>query len=208
MRLTELIWSCTTCCKDFEVFSDDEANDLSVCWNWCPHCAAKNEIWKRFKSPNESILSGIGCEEAMKCFPKQEKIREEKGNGGIGMKKQIFIINSDLKMGIGKIAVQVAHGEVFYLETVLTPGSDNEKERSIRYADWRLRDNGLMKKVVLKATEKEMQEFTWKLKGKVWAYPVFDRGLTQVPTDSFTCLVIEPLPEKQCNELFGHLKLV
>ena len=28
--------------------------------------------------------------------------------------KQVFIINSDLKMGKGKIAVQVAHGEVIY----------------------------------------------------------------------------------------------
>ena len=73
MRLTGLVWSCTTCLKDFEVFSDDGANDSSVCWNWCPHCGAKNEIWKRFKHPNESILPGIGHEEAIKCFPKHEK---------------------------------------------------------------------------------------------------------------------------------------
>lgn len=122
--------------------------------------------------------------------------------------KQVFLINQDLKMSAGKIAVQVAHGEVYYMEVVLAPESDKEKEMTQRYNDWRFRDTCLMKKVILKATMNEMHEFTWKLKERIWAYPVFDRGLTQVPADSFTCLIIEPLLEEKCDELFGHLKLV
>ncbi len=122
--------------------------------------------------------------------------------------KQAIIINSDLKMSAGKIAVQVAHGEVYYLETVLTPGSKKENEMTKRYTDWRLRDDQLMKKIVLKATELELKQLTWNMKNNVWAYPVFDRGLTQVPKNSFTCLVIEPLPEDECDKLFGHLKLL
>ena len=121
--------------------------------------------------------------------------------------KQIFIINSDLKMSAGKIAVQVAHGEVYYMDYAHAHLGTEDKV-SERFVEWFTDEDNLMKKVVLKATEKEMQEFTWKLKDKVWAYPVFDRGLTQVPKDSFTCLVIEPLPDEQCKELFGHLKLL
>jgi len=32
--------------------------------------------------------------------------------------KQIFIINSDLKMSAGKIAVQTAHGATYYMQHV------------------------------------------------------------------------------------------
>ena len=121
------------------------------------------------------------------------------------MLKQTFLINTDLKMRKGKIAVQVAHGEVFYM-----------MERYSGHQYGKLYDNfinwtkdGLMKKAVLKVTEKELHDFTYDLKNKnIWTHPVFDSGLTQIPQDSFTCLVIEPLPEEQCQQLFGHLKLL
>ena len=123
--------------------------------------------------------------------------------------KQVFIINQDLKMGKGKIAVQVAHGEVFYMETVLTPGSDKEKEMTLRYSEWRLRDNQLMKKVVLKTTKNQIAEITGDLCiQKIWCSVVYDHGLTQVPENSLTCVVVEPLPEELCDKLFGHLKLL
>lgn len=125
------------------------------------------------------------------------------------MLKQTFLINTDLKMRKGKIAVQVAHGEVLYMNFVYD-GFRNPKD------EWKLHNNftkwfdsGLMKKAVLKVTEKELHDFTYNLKNKnIWSHPVFDSGLTQIPRDSFTCLVIEPLPEEQCQQLFGHLKLL
>ncbi len=55
---------CPHCLEDFEVFSDDGANDTVVCWNWCPHCKQKVLMWIRFKGSNESIKCGISYSEA------------------------------------------------------------------------------------------------------------------------------------------------
>ncbi len=133
--------------------------------------------------------------------------------------KQTFIVNSDLGMGKGKAAVQVAHGEVYYMEHIiksrdviagsLSP-SDNENENDFKkYHQWRYDEDGLMKKAVLKATEEEIKELMLKLeKNNIWHYKVIDAGLTQIPQGSLTCVVVEPLSDIKHDELFGHLKLL
>lgn len=126
--------------------------------------------------------------------------------------KQVFIVNSDLKkMRKGKIAVQVAHGEVLYVEHILVPKKDSNDlengENFFNYLEWR--KDGLMKKVVLKATRDEMLFLLGELaKLNVWNEIVIDRGLTQIPADSMTCIVIEPLDEEMADHYFGHLKLL
>lgn len=124
--------------------------------------------------------------------------------------KQVFIINSDLDMSKGKIAVQVAHGEVYYIEEILESLFETDTiAKYDNYTKWRYEENELMKKVVLKTTEKEMTELMLKLKeNKIWSHIVIDMGLTQIPKGSLTCLVVEPLTEEQCSQLFGHLKLL
>lgn len=123
--------------------------------------------------------------------------------------KQAFIINSDLKMGAGKVGVQTAHGATLYMNHVCDHGHSSEDEIYARFLKWFTDEENLMKKVVLKATEIEMVNLSWTLKNKgVWAYPVIDRGLTQVPKDSFTCLVVEPISEEEYDNLFRHLKLL
>lgn len=118
--------------------------------------------------------------------------------------KQVFIINSDLGMSKGKIAVQTAHAEVLYMEEI--PEDEKLYERFII---WRKEEHGLMKKAVLKATEEEMNKIVCDMAVKeIDIFSVYDRGLTQIDPNSFTCLVIEPLPEERCDELFGHLKLL
>jgi hypothetical protein len=62
---------CPNCNEDFEVFCDDGRNDTVVCWNWCPHCYKRVDMWIKFKSPNERFPVGLTCEEATK---KQEEI--------------------------------------------------------------------------------------------------------------------------------------
>jgi peptidyl-tRNA hydrolase len=66
-----------------------------------------------------------------------------------------------------------------------------------------------MKKVVLKAPFSELIDLCWKLdKQTIWYSIVRDMGLTQVPKDSITCIVTEPLEEELTDKLFGHLKLL
>lgn len=70
MRKTDLIWTCEQCGKEFRVFSDDASGDFTVCWNWCPHCGARNHIWIRFVNPNNradlEIPVGVSSLEAIR----------------------------------------------------------------------------------------------------------------------------------------------
>ncbi len=115
-------------------------------------------------------------------------------------------------MGKGKICVQVAHAEVYYMEEILLyiEGKSSENEKLFkRFMDWREEEHGLMKKIVLKATEKEMEKILLDLAIKeIEVFSVYDAGLTQVAPGSFTCIVVEPLEEKVCDQLFRHLKLL
>jgi PTH2 family peptidyl-tRNA hydrolase len=128
--------------------------------------------------------------------------------------KQVFLINTDLKMSVGKIAVQVAHGEVIYMYAWYDErcrfGFSHLKDR---YDFWRAATSedpiGMMKKVVLKATESEIRNIYTNLKFlDIWCYLIYDKGITKILENSLTCIVVEPLEEKQCNILFGDLKLL
>ena len=116
---------------------------------------------------------------------------------------QTFLVNTDLKMRKGKIAVQVAHGETLYMGNVYDPLHENMKERNGVWI------NGGMHKVVFKSTEKEMIETMCILDNlNTIYYVVRDFGLTQVPEGSFTVLAVEPLEKQSHQVIFGHLKLL
>lgn len=124
------------------------------------------------------------------------------------MLKQTLIVNSDLDMRKGKIAGQVLHGEVFYVEMAAIPNSENS-ERYSRFISWRYGDDELMKKVVLKASQEEIIRLRSILENmNIWSHLVYDRGLTQIKAGSLTCIVVEPLEEEMCDKLFEHLKLL
>ena len=126
--------------------------------------------------------------------------------------KQILIINSGLDMGKGKIVGQACHGMVYYMEELLLYLEGNapeNKELYEKFKIWREDDDGAMKKIVLKAKEVEMDKILLELAVRgIEAFAVHDRGLTQVKENSFTCIVVEPLPAEQCDELTRGLKLL
>jgi PTH2 family peptidyl-tRNA hydrolase len=126
--------------------------------------------------------------------------------------KQIFIVNSDLRMGKGKIVGQAAHAIFYYMDEILlyVEGKAPENKRLFeRFVTWREEDHGLMKKIVFKASEEEMNRILCELAVRgIEKFAVYDRGLTQIPEGSFTCIIVEPLEEEKCDELFGHLKLL
>ena len=130
--------------------------------------------------------------------------------------KQVFIVNKDLKMRTGKITVQVAHGETLYMNEIgsckcvsmVHDLEDKEHQMKENFKLWT--KDGMMKKIVLKASQEEMLLLIGisKIVDDVWFDIVFDKGLTQVPTDSMTCLVFEPLDEELADHFFGSYKLL
>lgn len=133
------------------------------------------------------------------------------------MLKQAIIVNQDLKMDKGKAVVQAGHGICYYMAEITSCylemsifGKNEEDDDKVlkRYQEWT--KDKVMKKIALKATEHELRtmSFLLSVNENIWCYQVHDMGLTQVPENSFTCLVVEPLPEEKHKELFGHLKLL
>lgn len=126
--------------------------------------------------------------------------------------KQVYIVNSDLGMGKGKIAGQVAHAAIYYMEELLLYAEGLSPENNglfERFVAWRKEEHGMMKKIVLKSSEEEMKKILCDLAVKgIEKFAVYDRGLTQIEYGSFTCIVVEPLEEEKCDKLFGHLKLL
>lgn len=114
--------------------------------------------------------------------------------------KQVIVVRSDLQMSKGKTAVQVAHA------TILT--SEKARKHKRRWwADWlregqckvALKVNGLeeLKRLNRRAEEIELPSAL-----------VEDRGLTEIPPGTTTCLGIGPAPKKAIDGITGDLPLL
>jgi peptidyl-tRNA hydrolase, PTH2 family len=111
--------------------------------------------------------------------------------------KQAIIIRTDLKMGKGKIASQVAHASV---ESV--GRSSDEKVKTWKF--------GGMKKIVLKvSSEEEIFSLHEKAKKeKLVAAIIRDAGRTQISSGSVTSLAIGPDDDNKIDRVTKNLKLL
>lgn len=95
---------------------------------------------------------------------------------------EYIIYNSDLNMSKGKLMAQACHAQhkvtCFCLENPTTA-----------YKSW---DKGHMKKVCLRATEKQMRD----LAQKPDAIPIYDAGTTEIPAGSLTVVAFPPMFQK------------
>lgn len=110
--------------------------------------------------------------------------------------KQAIIVRTDLKMGKGKIAAQVAHASIAaYLK------SPPSRRRS-----W-LRTG--MKKVVVKVPSlKELIHFySLAKKEKLTCVIITDAGLTQIKPNK-TAVGIGPVDDRKIDKITGKLKLL
>jgi PTH2 family peptidyl-tRNA hydrolase len=114
--------------------------------------------------------------------------------------KQVMVVRTDLKMGKGKIASQVAHAS-------LTSALQVKRLKPEWFDEWISKGQ---EKVVLKVNnEDELLEILNKARSKgLIAVEVRDRGYTQVPAGSLTCVGIGPAPEDLIDEVTGKLKLL
>jgi PTH2 family peptidyl-tRNA hydrolase len=114
--------------------------------------------------------------------------------------KQVIVFRSDLKLSKGKIASQAGHAAV-----------SAAQEAHNRHRGWW--DSWLFegqRKVAVKVKdEKELLEL--EEQANDLGLPnalIVDRGLTEVPSGTVTCLGIGPAPVEKVDRLTGELKLL
>ena len=114
--------------------------------------------------------------------------------------KQAIVVRSDLRMGKGKVAAQVAHASLASAEAA-------RERKTTWYEEWK--EEGQAKIVLKVESEAELSELFRKAKSAgLPATLVQDRGLTQVEPGTVTCLGIGPGPDAAVDEISGKLKLL
>jgi peptidyl-tRNA hydrolase, PTH2 family len=114
--------------------------------------------------------------------------------------KQAIVVRTDLKMGKGKVAAQVAHASLAAAEAA-------QQRRPNWYEGWKSEGQA---KIVLKAeSEGSLNELFQKAKSAgLPASLIQDRGLTQIEPGTVTCLGIGPGPDSEIDSITGKLKLL
>ncbi len=116
------------------------------------------------------------------------------------MFKQALVVRLDLGMGRGKIAVQCSHAAVSAAENARTGFPDW----------WKAWIGEGQRKVALKVRKFEaLVELERRARSmNLPFYKVADRGLTQIPPGTVTCLGIGPAPSNLVDSLTGDLTLL
>jgi len=114
--------------------------------------------------------------------------------------KQVIVFRSDLRLSKGKIASQAGHAAISAAE-----------EARKRHKEWwkAWMKEGQCKIAVKVRSEKELLEL--EKQAKDLALPcalIIDRGLTEVPPGTVTCLGIGPAPAEKIDKITGMLPLV
>jgi len=114
--------------------------------------------------------------------------------------KQSIVVRVDLGMSKGKLASQVGHAAV----------SAAEKARKNNWKWWNLWIEEGQMKVVLKVNSRTELEMLCK-KAKNLDLPcaqIVDRGLTEIPPGTITCIGIGPAPIDKVDRVTGDLSLL
>jgi PTH2 family peptidyl-tRNA hydrolase len=114
--------------------------------------------------------------------------------------KQVIVMRTDLKMGKGKIAAQASHAAVSAAE-----------EARKHHREWlnAWLDEGQRKVVVKVGNEADLLQLKEQAgRMRLPCALVYDRGLTQLPPDTLTCLSIGPAPSERVDKITGDLPLL
>jgi PTH2 family peptidyl-tRNA hydrolase len=114
--------------------------------------------------------------------------------------KQVIVFRSDLRLSKGKTAVQAGHAAISSAE-------ETRKHRREWWQDWL--GEGQRKIAVKVTSEKELVELERiALECDLPCALIVDRGLTEVPPGTVTCLGIGPAPNDRIDKLTGKLQLL
>ena len=118
--------------------------------------------------------------------------------------KQVIVVRTDVKMGKGKLAAQVAHGAVEAVFTVLESGNPV-------WMEWlrAWRESG-QKKVVVKVSSLDelMRVYREAREQGLPAVVIADAGRTQLEPGTVTVVAIGPAPSDRVDRVTGKLKLL
>jgi len=114
--------------------------------------------------------------------------------------KQVLVFRADLKMSKGKIAAQAGHAAVSSAQNAYT-------HHKKWWEAWMY--EGQKKVAVKVADEKELGELEEAADQLGLPHAlIVDRGLTEIPEGTVTCLGIGPAPAERIDRLTGKLKLL
>ena len=114
--------------------------------------------------------------------------------------KLVIVMRTDIKMSKGKMAAQAGHAAVSAAEYA-------RKNRPEWWMPWI--SEGQCKIAVKAKSEQEINELERKARNA--GLPValiVDRGLTEIPPNTITCLGIGPAPANKVDTVTGNLKLL
>lgn len=114
--------------------------------------------------------------------------------------KMVIVMRTDIKMSKGKMAAQAGHAAVSASEYA-------RKNRSEWWTPWIT--EGQCKIAVKVKSEQEILELERKARNA--GLPValiVDRGLTEIPPNTITCLGIGPAPANKVDAITGKLSLL
>ena len=114
--------------------------------------------------------------------------------------KQVIVLRADLEMSRGKMAAQAGHAAV----------SAAEKAREHFQKWWKAwLEEGQCKIAVKAGSERELLDLEREAKElKLPSALISDRGLTELPPDTITCLGIGPAPSQEIDKITGELALL
>lgn len=114
--------------------------------------------------------------------------------------KQVIVFRSDLRMSKGKIAAQAGHAAV-------SAGDEARKHNKAWWNAWV--SEGQCKIAVKVRSERELLELEKKVKELMLPNSlIVDRGLTEIPPGTVTCLGIGPAPADEIDKITGNLPLL
>jgi PTH2 family peptidyl-tRNA hydrolase len=114
--------------------------------------------------------------------------------------KQVIVVRTDIKMSKGKVAAQAGHAAVSAAEYA-------RKNRPEWWTPWTR--EGQCKIAVKAKSEQELVDLERKARNAgLPAALIVDRGLTQLPPETMTCLGIGPAPADKVDAITGKLSLL
>ena len=114
--------------------------------------------------------------------------------------KQVLVYRSDLKLGRGKLVVQCCHAAVSAAE-------ETRRTKKTWWKTWVA--EGQCKIAVKVKTEKELLALIEQVKKLALPHAlIIDKGLTQIPPGTKTCVGIGPAPAEKINKITGKLPLL